>query len=361
MRFRAMLAALPVALLFSAAPVAAQQAPAPAEPQFSADRIRADVTYLADDKLEGRFTLAKGYFAAAAWVANRFATLGLTPGGDVEKWFQIFPIRMPNGNGDTGGKTYKSANVIGILPGGDPKLKDEYVVLSAHLDHLGTSREPGDKIYNGAMDNASGVATMLETARAFAASGQRPRRSILFVALGGEEEGLVGSDYLARNPVVGSGKVVADVNLDMPILLYDFQDVVAFGAEHSTLGLIVADAAAKMGIALSPDPMPSENLFMRSDHYSFVKAGVPSVFLVTGFKNGGEKAFNTFLKSRYHRVDDDVSQAFDWNAGAKFAKINYLIAREIADADQEPRWYEGNSYGDRYAKGAPRAPKPAKP
>ena len=255
----------------------------------------------------------------------------------------------------------KSENVIGILPGSDPKLANEYVVLSAHLDHEGT--DPGlegeDKIYNGAMDNAAGVATMLEAARAFVQSGRRPRRSILFVALTAEEDGLIGSEFLARYPVVGGGRVVADVNLDMPILLYDFRDVVAFGAEHSTLGPIVARAAARMGVTLSPDPMPEEQLFLRSDHYSFVKAGVPSIFLVTGFANGGEKAFRDFLKTHYHKVSNDIRQPFDWQAGAKFAKINYLIAREIADADQEPRWYQGNSYGERYAKDAPKAPRPA--
>ncbi len=254
----------------------------------------------------------------------------------------------------------KSENVIGILPGSDPKLAAEYVVLSAHLDHEGKDDLlDGDQIYNGAMDNAAGVATMLEAARAFAESGKRPKRSILFVALTAEEDGLIGSEFLARYPVVGSGKVVADVNLDMPILLYDFQDVVAFGAEHSTLGPIVERAAARMGVTLSPDPMPEEQLFLRSDHYSFVKAGVPSVFLVTGFKNGGEKAFRDFLKTNYHKVSDQVDQPFDWNAGAKFAKINYLIAREIADAPEAPRWYEGNTYGTRYAPDAPKAPRPA--
>ncbi len=255
----------------------------------------------------------------------------------------------------------KSENVIGILPGSDPRLANEYVVISAHLDHEGTQPDVDgeDKIFNGAMDNAAGVASMLEAARAFTQSGKRPRRSILFVALTAEEDGLIGSEYLARYPVVGGGKVVADVNLDMPILLYDFQDVVAFGAEHSTLGPIVERAAARMGVTLSPDPMPEEQLFLRSDHYSFVKAGVPSVFLVTGFKNGGEKAFRDFLKTNYHKVTDDIRQPFDWQAGAKFAKINYLIAREIADADQEPRWYAGNSFGERFAKDAPKAPRPA--
>jgi hypothetical protein len=254
----------------------------------------------------------------------------------------------------------RSPNVIGILPGSDPTLAAEHVVLSAHLDHEG--RDPkltGDQIFNGALDNAGGVATMIEAARAFAQSGVRPRRSILFVALTAEEDGLLGSEYLARYPVVGSGKVVADVNLDMPILLYDFQDVVAFGAEHSTLGPIVARAGAKMGVTLSPDPMPEENLFVRSDHYSFVKQGVPSVFLVTGFKNGGEKAFRDFLATHYHKVSDQLTLPINWEAGAKFARINYLIAREIADAPEAPRWYEGNVYGERYAKGAPKAPRPA--
>jgi hypothetical protein len=255
----------------------------------------------------------------------------------------------------------ESQNVIGLLPGSDPALASEYVVLSAHLDHEGTDTTlQGDQIFNGAMDNAAGVATMLEAARAFKQSGKRPKRSILFVALTAEEDGLIGSEYLARYPVTSTGKVVADVNLDMPILLYDFQDVVAFGAEHSTLGPIVERAAAKMGVTLSPDPMPEEQLFMRSDHYSFVKAGVPSVFLVTGFKNGGEKAFRDFLKTNYHKVSDDIRQPFDWQAGAKFAKINYLIAREIADAAEAPRWYEGNSFGDRYAKDAPKATRPVK-
>ncbi|RYF98001.1 MAG: M20/M25/M40 family metallo-hydrolase, partial [Caulobacteraceae bacterium] len=257
-------------------------------------------------------------------------------------------------------KTISSPNVIGLLPGSDPKLAAEYVVLSAHLDHDGVDPKlTGDQIYNGAMDNASGVATMLEAARAFKQSGKPPKRSILFVALTAEEDGLLGSDYLAHYPVTGTGKVVADVNLDMPILLYDFQDVVAFGAEHSTMGPIVEAAAARMGVTLSPDPMPQEQLFLRSDHYSFVKAGVPSVFLVTGFKNGGEKAFKDFLATNYHKVSDQISQPFNWEAGAKFARLNYLIAREIADGAEAPRWYEGNTYGDRYAKDAPKAKRPA--
>lgn len=253
-----------------------------------------------------------------------------------------------------------SPNVLAILPGSDPKLANEYVLVMAHLDHDGVDPNlPGDKIYNGAMDNAAGTATMLEAARAFAQSGVRPKRSILFAAVTAEEDGLLGSEYLAKYPVVGSGKVVGVVNLDMPILLYDFQDVVAFGAEHSTLGPIVERAAGRFGVTLSPDPLPEENLFTRSDHYSFVKAGVPSVFLMTGFKNGGEKQFREFLATHYHKPSDSPALPFNWEAGAKFARINYLIAKEIADGAEAPRWYEGNMYGDKYAPGTPRAPKPA--
>jgi len=255
---------------------------------------------------------------------------------------------------------YRSPNVIAILPGSDPKLADQYVVLSAHLDHVGRDPHlPGDQIHNGAMDNAAGVATMLEAARAFARGKTRPRRSILFVALTAEEDGLLGSSYLARHPVTGKGRLVADVNLDMPILLYDFQDVIAFGGEHSTMGEIVARAGARMGVTVSPDPMPEEEFFVRSDHFNFVKAGVPSIFLMTGFRNGGEKAFRDFLANNYHQPSDQLDLPFNWEAGAKFARLNYWIAREAADADTPPLWYRGNPFGDLYAPDAPRAPKPA--
>jgi Zn-dependent M28 family amino/carboxypeptidase len=254
---------------------------------------------------------------------------------------------------------YRSPNVIGVLRGSDPALADEYVVLSAHLDHVGRDPHlPGDQIHNGAMDNAAGVATMLEAARAFATAKDRPRRSILFVALTAEEDGLLGSSYLAQHPVTGPVRIVADVNLDMPILLYDFQDVIAFGGEHSTMGEIVARAGARMGVTVSPDPVPEEQFFVRSDHFNFVKAGVPSIFLMTGFKNGGEKAFRDFLANHYHQPSDQIDLPFDWEAGAKFARINYWIAREVADAPEAPRWYQGNRFGNRYAPGAPRAPQP---
>jgi len=239
-----------------------------------------------------------------------------------------------------------SPNVLAILPGSDPALANEYVLLMAHLDHNGV--EPGgegDRIQNGAMDNASGTATMLEVARAMATAPSRPKRSILFAAVTAEEKGLLGAQYLARNPVVGNGKVVGVVNLDMPVLLYDFQDVIAFGANHSTMGPMVERAARRMGVALAEDPLPQEGLFTRSDHYRFVQEGVPSVFLMTGFAGEGAQQFRNFLATHYHKPSDDLALPFNWSAGAKFAKINYLIAREVADAPEAPKWYSDSFFG----------------
>ncbi|APL95917.1 M20/M25/M40 family metallo-hydrolase [Sphingobium indicum] len=256
--------------------------------------------------------------------------------------------------------TAPSRNVLAVLPGSDPALSDEYVLLMAHLDHLGVreSAKGPDKVYNGAMDNASGVATMLAVAKAFIESGERPKRSILFAAVTAEEDGLLGSQYLARNPVLpAGGKLVGVVNLDMPILTYDFQDVIAFGADHSTLGPIVEKAAKAEGVSLSPDPLPAEGLFTRSDHYRFVQEGVPAVFLMTGFAGPGKEAFEHFLKTDYHQPSDQMSLPFHWEAAAKFAKVNYAIAREIADEPQAPLWYKGDFFGDAFAPDAHKAVK----
>ncbi len=254
--------------------------------------------------------------------------------------------------------TSTSPNIVGVLPGSDPELRNEYVLLTAHLDHNGVhpTTRGDDKIFNGAMDNAAGVATMLEAARAFVESGQRPKRSVMFVALTSEEDGLLGSDYLARHPLVGrGGTVVADVNLDMPVLLYKLEDVVAFGAEQSTVGQAVARAAAKTGIALSPDFMPEENVFVRSDHYSFVKQGVPSVMLATGVKNDGARIFKEFLGKTYHTPADQVTLPFNWESAATFAKVNYEVARDLADAPERPRWYADSPFGTQFAKDQPKA------
>lgn len=239
-----------------------------------------------------------------------------------------------------------------MIEGSDPTLKAQTIILSAHLDHIGIkpNAKPGeDAINNGALDNASGIATLLEVARGFKNSKVRPKRSIVLLAVTAEEKGLVGSDYFAVHPTVKKADIAANVNLDMPVLLYPFSDVIAFGSDRSTIGEVVKHAAGRVGIGVSPDPLPEEGLFTRSDHYRFVEQGVPSVFLMTGFQNGGEKAFTTFLKTNYHNPADDLKQPIDYTAAARFALVNYEIARELANTPVRPTWKKGDFFGAAFA------------
>jgi len=263
-------------------------------------------------------------------------------------------------------KQISSANVVGILPGSDPKLAAEYVVLSAHSDHIGiTPAQPGDKpdtdrINNGALDNAAGIATMIEVARAASQATEKPRRSLIFLASTGEEEGLIGADYYARHPSVPIANIVGDVDLDMPLLTYHFTDVNAFGAEHSTIGATVAASGKPMGVTLSPDPEPQEVVFVRSDHYMFVRQGVPAVFLATGWAGEGKAAWADFGAHHYHQPSDDTTLPIRWDEGARFAEINYRITRAMADGDQRPMWFKDDFFGNIFAADQPKAPAPGK-
>lgn len=256
-----------------------------------------------------------------------------------------------------------SPNVAAVLPGSDPKLKDEYVVVTAHSDHIGFSNDvrSKDKINNGFMDNAAGVSIMLETARLFAQQAERPKRSILFVAVTGEEKGLLGADYFAHYPTRPIDKLVANVNIDMPVLLYPFADIVAFGANHSSLGTTVDTAAAAVGIKQSPDPMPEQAIFTRSDHYTLVQKGVPSVFLMTGFtskdpKQKGGEVWGKFFAKHYHKPTDDKAGltadfgAIRYDAGATFADINFGITTEVANNPQRPVWLKDSFFGKIFGK-----------
>lgn len=250
-----------------------------------------------------------------------------------------------------------SPNIIAAVEGSDPQLKNEYVVFSAHLDHIGISSHGDDEdtINNGALDNASGVAILLETARLLAEMPIKPKRSVLFVVVTGEEKGLLGSSYFANNPTVPVTQLVANVNLDMPLILYPFADVIAFGSTHSTLGEIVAAAGKKIDIELSEDPMPEQALFTRSDHYSFVKAGIPSVFLMTGFKSTDENidggaVFGDFLKNHYHQHSDETTLPINYDAAANFALVNMMIGLEIANQSARPKWHDGDFFGITFAQ-----------
>ena len=250
----------------------------------------------------------------------------------------------------------QSPNVVGILRGSDPKLGDEYVVYSAHLDHLGIS-EPvdGDSINNGALDNASGIAAMLEIARLFAETKPRPRRSILFLATTGEEKGLRGADYFANNPTVPLHSIVADINIDEILMFHPVKDILPIGAEHTTLGDVVARVAKEMKLAVSPDPQPEEVVFVRSDQYPFVKRGVPAVYVGAGYKPIDPKIdlvgeIVKWEESIYHSPKDDMSQPIDFTVGAQVAKFNYLLGRDVANDPQRPRWRKGDFFGEMFAR-----------
>lgn len=245
----------------------------------------------------------------------------------------------------------QSANVIGLLEGSDPELINEYVVFTAHLDHIGIRpSKTDDKIHNGAYDNATGVAIMLETARAIAAMPVRPRRSIIFLAVTAEEKGLLGSEYFARNPTVPIGSIIANVNIDMPVLDFESTDIIAFGAEHSTLNEIVSQAAASEGMSLAPDPYPEEVIFIRSDQYRFIQQGVPAVALWPGLTArdtaiDGAQVRGGFMANHYHQPSDDISLPFNDAAAERFARINFKIGLELANRDARPLWIAGDFFG----------------
>lgn len=250
-----------------------------------------------------------------------------------------------------------SPNVVGIIRGSDPELADEYVVFSAHLDHLGTGAAVnGDNIYNGFYDNAMGVSLLIEIARAFAEMPEPPRRSILFIAVTGEERGLRGSDYFAHFPTVPIDSLVANVNLDMPLLLFPVADVIAFGVEHSSLAGPVEAALGLEGFVMTPDPMPEEVIFVRSDQYSFVRQGVPAVYLKPGYQSSDPEIDGTAItvehrKTHYHRPSDDSTRPVDWDSALRFARANVRIGVAIAAEDKRPTWNEGDFFGDMFGRG----------
>jgi Zn-dependent M28 family amino/carboxypeptidase len=255
----------------------------------------------------------------------------------------------------------ESANVVARLEGSDPALRDEHVVYIAHVDHFGRGvAMNGDDIYNGAHDNASGVAIVLDVARAFASLPTPPRRSVLFLFVTAEERGLLGSDYFARNPTVPKDGIVADFTLDMPFLFHPLLDIVPYGAQHSTLAAPVERAAKHLGIAIGADPIPEQVLFIRSDHYSFVRQGVPSLFIKSGFQTGdpakdGAAINAAYRRDVYHKPNDDMSQAFDFEAGAAHARLNFLTGWLVAQETARPVWNPGDFFGGLFGKTAPAA------
>jgi hypothetical protein len=246
----------------------------------------------------------------------------------------------------------ESQNVAAIFPGSDPKLKDEYVVLSGHVDHVGDSGAAinGDHIFNGAMDDAAGTAVILDIAAHLKETGVKPKRSILLVVVTAEEKGLLGSKYFAAHPTVNGKSIVADVNCDMFLPLYPLKILTVYGLDESTLGDDLRTVAAAMGVKVQPDPAPIRNVFIRSDQYNFILKGVPSVMAAFGSEKGSkeDEIEKEWLKNRYHAPSDDLNQPVDKAAAGKYVEMMEKLLLRVANADRKPEW-KPESFFKRYA------------
>jgi Peptidase family M28 len=271
---------------------------------------------------------------------------------DADKPLPTFPLHVGfRANVKLAHSTVESPNVVAVRPGSDPKLKSEYVIFSAHLDHLGIGQPiNGDRIYNGAMDDASGVASLIEIATMMKEQDLHLKRSVLFIAVTGEEKGELGSGFFAAYPTVPKKSIVADINMDMYLPLFPLKYLEVQGLGESTLGDDIRAACAKAGVEVQADKEPDRNLFIRSDQYSFVKQGIPALAFKFGYIPGSaqEKVAKDWLKNRYHAPSDDLNQPVDKAAAAEFNRILLDVGVRVADAADRPHWND-NSFFKRFA------------
>jgi hypothetical protein len=249
----------------------------------------------------------------------------------------------------------ESQNVVAVLPGRDPRLRGEAVVLSAHLDHLGVGAPAqGDSIYNGAWDNASGVASLIEIARALSAPERRPARSVVFVLVTGEEKGLLGSHYFAHRPTMPIDSIVANLNVDMVLPIVPMDHLVIHGVDESTLGDRARELARERGIEVLPDPEPHRRLFVRSDQFNFIRNGVPALAPMAGAPKGTpeDEKLRAWIRERYHQPGDDLNQAFEPAAVSTLVDYVTELAARVANDPTRPTW-KASSFFRRYATAAP--------
>ncbi len=245
----------------------------------------------------------------------------------------------------------ESRNIAGLRPGSDPALKNQTVIISAHLDHLGIGEKVnGDGIFNGAMDNAAGIASLIEIARTLKSAKVKTKRSVMFLAVTGEEKGLLGSNYFARFPTA-PGRIVADINMDMFLPLFPLHYLEVQGLNESTLGDDIRAAAKAAGVIIQADKDPNANRFIRSDQYSFIRRGVPALAFKFGWLPGSpeEKIYRDWYRDRYHAVGDDLSQPVDLKAAAQFDAILVALIERVSDAPQPPQW-KPTSFFRQFAK-----------
>jgi hypothetical protein len=300
-------------------------------------------------RLRGRTTL--GPAAAQALFAGERMELDAILAGAEKGVAQPFALqkRVAIRTATTVGAA-TSPNVLAIVRGSE--LPDEHVVVTAHLDHLGITDRGADRIRNGALDNASGIAALIEMARAVAAMKPRPRRSIVFAAVTAEEKGMQGSMAFADHPSI-VGTIVANVNMDMITMLFPMKSVVILGLEHTTLAPPARAAAERNGFTIQDDPLPEEVRFIRSDQFSFVEKGIPAITYKGGFASAdpaidGEKLTRDWMRNVYHSPADAPDQKIDYESGARWARTNLDLAVAIANAKERPRWNEGDFFGKKF-------------
>jgi len=294
---------------------------------ITAADVKRRIAIIADDSMGGRDTPSRGLDATARYIASEFQRFGLTPGGDSGTFIQRYPIPGSR-EGRPSGASRTAPNVVGVLEGSDPVLKNEYIVLSAHMDHVGIGAPvDGDSIYNGADDDASGTTGVIELAEALSMPGARPKRSVVFLTVSGEEHGLWGSAWFSEHPVVPMSQVVADLNIDM--IGRNWKDtIVVIGKEHSDLGATldrVNRAHPELRMKAIDDIWPEENFYFRSDHYNFARKGVPILFFFNG------------THPDYHGPDDEPDR-IDAEKESRIVRLVYLITQEVGDAPARPAW-----------------------
>lgn len=301
-------------------PVTTSAQPAPAgtgAATITPDDMRARIGILASDAWRGRATPSPGLDSAAAYIAREFERFGLKPAGDGDSYIQRYRIGRE-----------RAPNVVGILEGSDSTLKNTYIVLSAHIDHLGTgSPVRGDSIFNGADDDASGTSAVLEVAEALASLPERPKRSVVFLGVSGEERGLLGSAYYSEHPTVPLKSIIANINIDM-IGRNAPDTLAAIGAQFTTLGQLAAMVAAAnrdVGLTVIDDPWPQERLFFRSDHFNFARKEIPAIFFFSG------------LHEDYHQPSDQVER-IDADKAARVARLAFYLTQELANSSTKPEW-----------------------
>jgi Zn-dependent M28 family amino/carboxypeptidase len=336
--------------------------PNPAAMDIPWSRMSANRTHVSVELVGAEFNETEGYKLAMTFNPEKadrlFSSSGHNFGeivelGKARKALPHFPLNVwIKAKTKVQKKPLESSNIIAKLPGSDPQLKNEYVVLSAHVDHIGIG-EPinGDRLYNGAMDNASGSAVLMDVAASLKQSPEKLKRSLLFVFVTAEEKGLLGSKYFTAHPTVDKKSMVANINIDMFLPIVPLKVLTVYGLAESDLGDMVREVAQSQGLEVQPDPEPLRNAFIRSDQYNFIRHGVPALAMKVGFEPGSpeQKIFKDWLTQRYHAPSDDLNQSVDLGAAGKYEDVIRGLMVAAANEEKHPQW-KAESFFRRYAQ-----------